>query len=298
METTTNKSKELCQVHQLDFLIAKERMFVQTPDGIIESPYFGLRNCKTNEIINTVKEGYTVSQNEEIVELVVRGMEKFGNTLTVSKAGSLNGGRKVFMQLGVEGLGQVANDVLKRFVTIIDSNDGSTSLSIGIGDLTMSCANQFNKFYKKGDAKFRHTETMAKKLQTIPYLIEIALNESLKQMELYNKFASTPISKSLANEMVKHILGYDRELTAMEVMATKKTRAINIMDELYNHIEKETNGKGWNLWGLHSGVTSFTTHEKVAPQRDNGRIESILNGSAYLMNNESLQFVTKKLELV
>jgi hypothetical protein len=66
------------------------------------------------------------------------------------------------------------------------------------------------------------------------------------------------------------------------------------MDKMYNHIEKEINQKGLNLWGLHSGITSYTTHEISAPKRENGRLESGLIGNAYLMNQKSLSFVMAK----
>jgi hypothetical protein len=253
-----------------------------------------LFNSKTDECINTVKEGYEVSQNDEIVELVLRGMESFGSELEVTKAGSLNGGRKVFMQLAIEGDGVVANDRIKRYVTILDSNDGSTSLSIGIGDLTMSCSNQFAKFYKQGEAKFRHSASLTQKLKTIPSLIELALSQSLRQIELYNRFSSTPISRDLAHKMVKHVLGFDRVLTSMDELSSKSTRSINVMDKLYNHIDREIEDKGLNLWGLHSGITSFTTHEISVPKRDNARVESVLNGSAYKMNQSSLEYVTRE----
>ncbi len=293
--TSTNQQvNELLTAHGLDFSIEKAKMFAINKAGEqVPSNYYGLINSKTNEVINTVKDGYTVSQNHEIVEMVLRGMEPFGNALTVSKAGSLNGGRKVFMQLGIEGASKVANDIIKRFVTIIDSNDGSTSLSIGIGDLTMSCQNQFAKFYKKGDAKFRHTATIEQKLKTIPFLIETALNESLKQIEQYNTFVSTEVSKSLANQLVKALLGFDREFTSMSELSKKSTRSINTMDKLYNHIDKEIANKGQNVWGLHSGITSFTTHEISIPKRDNARIESMLIGGAYKMNQQSLKFAQK-----
>ena len=294
--------QEILTANGLDFRIEKAPMFALNKEGVqVPSPYFGLINSKTNEVINTVKDGYTVSQNDEIVELTLRGMESFGSALTVSKAGSLNGGRKVFIQLAIEGASRVANDIIKRYVTIIDSNDGSTSLSIGIGDLTMSCSNQFAKFYAKGDAKFRHTATIEQKLQTIPFLIETALKESLRQIEMYNHFVSTDVSKNLANELVKALLGYDRVLTSIAELSGKSTRSINVMDKLYSHIEKEMAQKGDNMWGLHSGVTSFTTHEMSTPKRDNARIESVLNGSAYRMNQASLKFAQRKsglLELV
>lgn len=295
MTQISNQTNEILIANGLDFRIEKAPMFALNKEGVqVPSPYFGLINSKSNEVINTVKDGYTVSQNDEIVEMVLRGMESFGTDLSVSKAGSLNGGRKVFIQLAIEGDGLVANDRIKRYVTIIDSNDGSTSLSIGIGDLTMSCSNQFVKFYKKGDAKFRHTATIEQKLRTIPQLIETALKESLRQIELYNTFASTPISKELAHELVKALLGFDRQLTSIEKMSALSTQSINKMDKLYNHIDREIADKGLNMWGLHSGVTSFTTHEISVPKRDNARIESVLNGGAYTMNQESLAFVQRK----
>jgi hypothetical protein len=304
METISNNDKvnEILKAHGLDFHIKKVAMFGESKETILnevftkrhESKYFGLLNCKTDEIINTVKEGYTVSQNSEIVELVLKGMETFGTKLTVQKAGSLNGGRKVYIQLAIEGESKVGFDTIKRFVTVIDSNDGSTGLSIGIGDLTMSCQNQFFKFYKKGEAKFRHTATISEKMKTIPMLIELALSNSLKQVELYKAFQSTEITKDLANLLVKSLLGYDRVYTSMDIMSKKGTQSINIMDKLYVSIEREIADKGLNLWGLHSGVTRFTTHEIGSPKRDNGKIESSLLGSAYNMNQKSLEFARRE----
>ncbi len=286
----------------LDFRIEKAPMLctrkVDENEVIIEgqnSPYFGLINLKTMEVINTCKEGYTVSQNDEIVELVLRGMLPFGDKLEVSKAGTLNGGRKVFIQLKVEGVAMVGKDTITRYITIIDSNDGSTGLSVGIGDVTMSCSNQFVRFYKKGDAKFRHTATIEQKLKTIPFLIEKALSESAMQIEEYKQFLAYEISAHEVHEMVKAVLGYDKVITSMEVLAEKSTKSLNIMEEVYEHISKEIACKGMNMWGLHSGITSYTTHAKKSPKRDNGEVESLMVGGAYDMNQKSLNFAKRKI---
>jgi len=295
MSNIKTQTQDILTAHGLDFTIEKAPMVAIDKEGNqVPSPYFGLINSKSNEVINTVKEGYTVSQNHDIVEMVLRGMERFGDKVTVSKAGSLNGGRMVFMQLAIDGMSKVADDIIKRYITIIDSNDGSTSLSIGIGDLTMSCSNQFAKFYKSGDAKFRHTATLEMKLRTIPMLIENALAVSLRQVEIYKQFQSTPVSQRLANEMVKYVLGFDKEITSMESLSKKSTRSINTMNKFYAHIEKEMAQKGQNVWGLHSGITSFTTHEMSTPKLDNGRIESTLIGNAYNMNQKSMNFAMGK----
>ena len=278
----------------LDFEIQKVPLFAFGGNfQTIETNYFGLLNTKTGEVINSVKEGYTISQNAEVVEMVLRGIEPFSDKLNVTFGGSLNGGRKVYLQLKVEGKAKVGNDTLTQYVTIIDSNDGSTSLSIGIGDLCMRCQNQFFKFYKAGNAKFRHTATIEQRIKEIPMLIEIALNESLKQIELYNKFVSTPVTRSLANQMIKSLIGYDREFTSMDELAKKSTKAINILDAINNDIETEFNQVGLNAWALLGGITRYTTHTQSVPKRDNARNESLMSGGGYKLNQKALEFVTE-----
>ena len=294
-----NQVKEILSAHGLDFRIEKAPLIALNENGEqVITPYYGLINTATNEVINTCKEGYTVSQNADVVEMVIKGMEKFGSKLSVSKAGSINGGRRVYMQLQIEGDSKVGDDIIKRYVTVIDSNDGSTGLSVGIGDFTMSCQNQFFRFYREGNAKFRHTATLNEKIKSIPSLIETALDESLRQVERYRKFVSTPVSQMLANKMVKHGLGYDRVITSTAELAKLTQKSVNIMDGLYSHIEKEMAQKGENMWGLHSGITSWTTHERKAPKRQNGHMENLLVGTSYKKNQASFDFALSELNLV
>ena len=286
--------QEILVANELDFRIEKEALF--SPTGR-RTPYYGLFNSKTDECINTCKEGYTVSQNDEIVELVLRGMEGFGE-LSVSKAGSINGGRKVFIQLAVEGYSMVGSERIKRYVTIIDSNDGSTGLSVGIGELVMSCNNQFYKFYKGGQSKFRHTASLTQRIKELPQLIEMTLVESLKLTETYKRFQSTEVSRKLADELVKSLLGFDRQMSIKDE-SELSTRKLNSMDSLYNHIEKETNQKGWNAFGLFSGVTSWSTHEKKTRlTRDNAKLENLMLGTGYRTNQDAFEFTMNKLGLV
>lgn len=293
MSNVKNKVNEILVQNNLDFRIEKELLLSSTGRP---TPYYGLFNDKSGECLNSVKESYTVSQNDEVVELVLRGMEGFGE-LSVQKAGALNGGRKVFIQLGIDGMSNVGNERIKRYVTIIDSNDGSTGLAVGIGENVMSCSNQFFKFYKSGQSKLRHTASLTQRIKEIPHLIEMALLESIKLTETYKQFQSTSVTKALADEMVKHILGFDRTMS-IKKETELSTRSLNSMETLYNHITKETNQKGMNMFGLFSGVTSWTTHEKSAPRRENGREESIMTGTNYRTNEQGLEFALNKLGLV
>jgi hypothetical protein len=69
------------------------------------------------------------------------------------------------------------------------------------------------------------------------------------------------------------------------------------MEKLYEMIRIEMAQKGKTVWGLHSGTTRWTTHEKSAPRRENGKIESAMLSTNYRTNIKSLEFA-KELALV
>ena len=295
---------EILRENGLDFTIEKlpmvaPRNFTSVDEGgniiddveMVSTPYFGLYNSKTGEIINTVKKGYTVSQNEDIVRLVLEGMSKFGE-LSVSKAGSLDGGRRVFMQLGIDGLSTVGNDKVKRYVTVLDSNDGSASLSVGIGDFTMSCSNQFYYFKKNAKNRMQHSASLTEKMKMIPQLIEESLEMSMIMTDKYREMYEREVSNDDAHKLVEHLVGISR-LSSVDTLSEVSTRSYNAMEKLYEMIRVEMAQKGENAWGLHSGVTRWTTHEKSAPRRDNGRIESMMVGTNYKTNQKSLNFVSE-----
>jgi hypothetical protein len=281
----------------LNFTIEKLKMTckrIVNVDGenkrrVISTPYFGLFNTATGEVINTVKAGYTISQNREIIELILTGLEPFGNKIKVVRAGSLNGGRRVFVQLSIEGDGVVNGDPIKRYITIIDSNDGSTGLSVGIGTKTMSCDNQFFQFYKAGISKFRHTSSLTARIQELPELVAVALEESIKLVETYNEWNRIPVGANQIHEMVKRVTGKNELMDLSETT----TASINHMKLVYKHIQKETTQKGLTVWGLHSGVTSFTTHEKTKEKRDNQNMERMLNGTKYTANSKATLYATE-----
>lgn len=308
MENLDLKVNEILVNNGLDFeivkvpLVGKQLVTSVSSSGeliddvkLTNSPYYGLLNSKSGNFINTVKEGYTVSQNAEVVELVLRGMQGFGE-LSVSKAGSINDGRKVFIQLAIEGMSKVGDDSIKRYVTIIDSNDGSTGLGVGIGDLTMSCQNQFFSFYRSGQAKMRHTASLETRLREIPSLISLALENSLRQIDMYNDFLKVGVSDKNIHDMVKLQVGISK-LSSVGDIADASGKVNKAMETLYDMIRVEIAQKGRNVWGLHSGVTRWTTHEKSAPRRDNGRIESSMIGTNSKTNMKSLEFA-RELALV
>lgn len=272
----------------LDFTISKRANFDENGTA---SGFYGLWNDKLNKCLHNVREGYSVTQTADVISMVLQSIAKYGN-LRIHRAGVINDGCRIFVQVEISGLQRVGGDDIKRYITIIDSNDGSASLSVGIGDVTMSCMNQFWRFYNSG-LKLRHTSSMERKLAELPHMIEMALNHSNDQMKAYARMFDTVATSTsdLVHTLVKEVLGYDRKFTSTEDMAKKAKRSIEKMDNLYACIESEMAEKGNNLWGMHSGVTFFTTHNLTAPKRENGKTESLMLGTGGQMNQKSFDLL-------
>lgn len=298
MSTINERVSGILKANDLDFLIKKGPLqFIDDDRKVYPTPYYGIQNATTKEVINTVKEGYTISQNEDVVKGMLLGMEKFGDQISVHKAGSISGGRRIFIQLKLSGKAKVGKDTIEQYIMAIDSNDGSTGLAIGIGDKAMHCKNQFFRFYKGSQAKFRHTATINEKIATIPKLIELALDKNMQQVRIYKEFLSTPVTKELASKMVKEVLGYDRMFTPADKFDKLSKRQLNIMNGLYEDIETEYEAVGENVWGLFNGLTRYTTHEKKKYPKENGKMESMLLGTNYNKARDGYNFLVKELQL-
>tara|TARA_R110000796_G_scaffold1673_3_gene6966 strand:+ start:12916 stop:13842 length:927 start_codon:yes stop_codon:yes gene_type:complete len=280
-----HSDETLAQLKQfgLDFIIAKEPQNVVYMGRPIKSNYVNLINTKTDEVIHVAKSGYHVSQNADILEMVNRAASSFKN-IEVVFAGNIQNGKKVYIQLKVQGDAFIGDDVVTKYITIIDSNDGSTQLSVGISDFTMSCANQYFQFYRAGQSKFKHTASLSLKIRELKPLIEAALSRTMRMEELYKDFQSTPVTRELAKNMVDTLLGYDCDGEDLTNRATANIK------KLWENIDHELEDKGMNIWGLFSGVTRWTTHDKQAPKRANGRVEAIISGDSYKKNQIALTF--------
>jgi hypothetical protein len=287
-ETLRNQVDEILNQFGLNFNIEKVELADIKQNRL--SKFFGLYHSETNECLATVRKDYRVTQTEEIVGIILTAIKLFGN-LRVVKAGSINGGRKIFIQLEIDGISIVNGERITRYLTIIDSNDKSHCLSIGIGDLTASCMNMFNYFYKKADFKLCHASTLEAKLKAIPSKISAAIEQSAIQIGTYQKMSETDVTSDDIHKLVKLVLGYDKVFTSVEDLAKKSKKSIEKMESLYDCISSEMNQKGFSVYGLFNGVTYFTTHIlKSKLKRDNSRNETLLVGTAHVMNQKAFDY--------
>ena len=144
--TQGEKVWNILEQYGLDWAVSKRAVKVLSDEQeIINTDFYGVMRDDTKKVFNTVKAGYEVYQNWELVEL----LQKVANEtdLNIDNGGSFNDGGKIFLQLNsgqATGIGE-NNDTIEKKITAINSHDGSTSLTWGQTNLTISCQNTFHR---------------------------------------------------------------------------------------------------------------------------------------------------------
>jgi hypothetical protein len=270
----------------LDWYVKKEPLFIHAADGAKEdTEFFATVRQDTREVFTTVKGGYEIFQNHELAELVHRVAGSLG--ASISRGGSFNGGGQVYLQIGLEDQ-RVANDIVQRWASGINSFDGSTALRWSPETNTISCQNTFWAAYKRMENSVKHTTNMRYMVERSLKAIE-ALNEADNDLfSMFRLFAKKEMeSKDLSN-VVQHITGVDLTADQKTEEAKHSTRTLNKATDLMESITGEVNSKGQTLWGLFSGITHFTTHKAGS---DKSRDKSKALGSLSRTDNSVFEML-------
>jgi phage/plasmid-like protein (TIGR03299 family) len=293
IEINGARSVETLQQIGLDWTVDKVQLCL--PDGTPVNHYANQRS-DNKEVLHVVSEGYLVLQNEELVELCETVAKTFD--YKVHKGGALNGGRKVYVQLetdSVHGIGE-NNDTVNRYITAVNSFDGSTAVAFGSLGFTISCQNTFFAAARHANmTRIKHTSNMRERIESAMRQVEYVRAE---EETLYSKFFNMA-SVQATPEHIRQVVQKTTDVDIFASIASNKdmhsTRKLNIAESLLASIQRETSYKGMTLWGLMSGVTHYTSHIQSAPKRENGRIESKLTGQAQNMDAVAFDYLEKVL---
>ena len=145
------KTFDVLESTGLNWSVEKKPLVSQ--DGLPTESYGIFRN-DNNQWLGTAGERYTPYQNSQLVERMVELTDVAG--IPITKGGELQGGKKIYLQAELEQE-RVGASNIKRFITAMNSHDGSTSIAFGIANKVIVCSNGFYRTLKEMKSKHRHT---------------------------------------------------------------------------------------------------------------------------------------------
>ncbi len=246
--------KTLLDKTNLNWTVRQEDL--QTTSGISVPNKKAIVREDNNTIVGVHSDGYQPYQNYELMDLLHQVSGRTG--LEVHRGGDFKGGGRIYVQLKGNDL-KLGNDRIEGYLTGVNSFDGSTSLSFGHSNTTISCMNTFFRVMKGLQHKVRHTKSMSFKVEDICRSLDIVLEEEKETFRIITQLSETRFDDLLEEKVTRKLFGIKPEINLMDEDALS-TRTRNNLSRFYIDLHGEIYQKGDNMWGLFSGVTKYTTH--------------------------------------
>ena len=286
--------KEILSASQLDWEVEKVPLVHESNNSMfMDSGYYGIRRKDNQEILGVCTKQYQETQNEQMIERAMQIADQVNFDYKFSKAFAVNGGRKIFAEFEVPTTRIAESTGYKKYIYVVDSNDGSIGLSYGISNTVLSCANQLYLFASKGNT-VKHTKNININADEIAGRLHEKLMDFDHAID-YSKNRS--IDDSTVRELVRRVMKLPVYIHSEEYnddkIVSKKTK--NKVDKLLDCIAKETTEKGDTGWGLLNGVTYYTNHVLQNKERDPHGIEKLLFSNANKINKIAWDYVNSNL---
>lgn len=215
----------------------------------------------------------------------------------IETAGSLKGGKKIWALAKVGTTATIiGRDVVRPYVLIVGSFDGSTATTIKYICERVVCANTLAIAMDESvqeiegsqivtQVKYNHNKIFdADKVRDQLGIVHDAFDRFVTEAQI---LTSKGISDKMADDMIAHLISHGKATTENEIKQVRETRGFKKITSLFNNIGLlggNIDG-GANAWRLLNSVTQYVDHER-GKNRDSG-LDSAWFGEGSRMKTEA-----------
>lgn len=246
---------------------------------------FGMFRNDNNKWLGTVSEAYEPMQNHELADLVVTatGSEAIGDAIGSFVGGAIDSGKKTYIQMELPSV-RIGNSVVRRYITALNSHDGSRSISFGATNRVMTCGNMFHRMYSDSAMRrYRHSQSASDKIREA---ISTMGQAAKLEKDVIKVLEASADRRPTARSMQDFLLRVYEHGLGIKDMDKPMTPAQNkIVDELHQCIETEISIHGRTAWALFNGATRYANYHVNSPDIE----KSLLLGKSYRINSAAYE---------
>jgi len=283
----------------------KDGSHIEVPDS-----YAVIRDTD-RKVLGVVGKNYTPIQNTDCFEFMdeITGPERLVRYHT---AGSLHGGKKVWLLAELTNLtfAPVPNDEVQPYLALIDSKDGSMSLTAFFTGVRIVCQNTANFALSKADknkmVKIRHTQSAMVKMGEAQRVLGLAVEQAQSYGDVMTSLARKQFTQARWNDFLDELVG-SLTIPGEGEPTRGYTRLLNRREKLTELFESgvgtDIPGVRGTAWGAYNAITEFTTHHNqirlgMEPgtkgydlKRTDRRLSSSWFGPGDKMNTKALELL-------
>jgi len=246
-------------------------------------------------VLGVVGPTYKPLQNQEAFSWFQPFLD--AETATLEAAGSLRGGKRVWVLARVKGLSAdiVPGDEVRSYILLSNGHDGLMAVRAGTTNQRVVCANTLAMAHGDASSKLfriRHTSKAVDALEVVRETMETVRGQFSATVEQYRHLARYGVNRQDIEKYVQKVfrpkvieggIGETSE-EADEASERLTGKIIRLFEE----------GAGNNLpgvsgtaWGMYNAVTDYISHER-GHNADN-RVNSLWYGDSAKVNSRALQ---------
>jgi phage/plasmid-like protein (TIGR03299 family) len=289
---TDDQLNQFLNKHDMNFDVEMKPTHITVDDNQISTGGYVAMRTDTNTPLGRggLSEGFHPIQNRDAFRIIT---EMSGVTgLEMKNGGSWGNGTGIYAQvsLGDFQVGKSNNgDAVGKYLTIVNSHDGSKGMQILITPFRYFCKNQIAASIRNANENqkisIRHTASASIRLEELIQTVKIADGTFVETQEIYNELASKTVTNDHAREVLNQLFPKPEQETGRA--ATIYDNKVLSVWEKYHYADGgriQTN-TAWNLYNAVQGTFQHDSKNTAAKQK------SILMGSIAQKSKDSLQAV-------
>ena len=165
-------SREALELAGLDWQVESRNIYSGT--GAMIPGYRANVRSTDNAVLGVVSDRYRIVQNEEAFQFTD---DLLGEGVTYETAGSLQGGKKVWMLARLPRKYLIAGDQVAPYLVIFNSHDGSSGVKVAMTPIRVVCQNTLNLALNTAKRSWtaRHTENVLLRVQDARETLQLSL---------------------------------------------------------------------------------------------------------------------------
>ena len=237
-------------------------------EGVNTDTFRGVVRRDTQQTLAVVSAGYNLLRNETLFplfeETIAKSLDVEGMEIHTSL--SPGGGRTVREYvlpnhaISVDKRNRKIGDTINMSLKVVNSYDGSSSLSVGLHGHRLACLNGMVFANTVADHKRRHTSGTL--VETLMNSLDGVAEDFAEQAAQWQKWVNIKL---------------DGEEHAQALIETMSGMNPSLAERLTDRYIRAAQADGDTLWTLFNVLTAWSTHEEVAERSEGNKPSIILN---------------------
>ena len=254
--------KEFLKEQDLDFTVSKTPCLANiNATEVLKNRYITYRT-DTNKLFDVVSNKYTIIQNRDALEFLEVLVDS--GDIELNKAFLVNDGAKYMLQCKINNNLILKNgDAIQKYITIINSHEGSWNCSSMITPVRLVCQNQFTFFTSQKDSqriKIRHTANYKDKLDQAQKVLGITDSLYSQLEEQLNELIDNKVPDKNVEKIFKRVFYSPKEIKDETSVSTRKENIYKGVLDFYKKGIGQSNIQG-TAFGITQAISGYYTHK-------------------------------------